>query len=138
VAIPTEFLQFAGSLLAILLIAWLVKRLGLGSAPNLADDAGAALAASEVVDGFTAVEITRDRAGKGALLRNAAGEIMLIKPHGSHFTGRVLSADASAMVAGHEIIITTGELRFGSVRLEIENATSWARLIDAIQDRDNA
>lgn len=137
-AIPTEALQFAGSLVAIIALAWLVKRLGLGSAPALKSGKDAYEAARQVQDDFDAIEIARDAEGRSALLRDTDGCIMLLKAHGVHFAGRILSKAASSKLHGSRITINTGEKRFGSVTLEIEDAASWAEAINGLSKADHA
>ncbi|XUU61640.1 hypothetical protein ACRAQ6_05045 [Erythrobacter sp. HA6-11] len=136
--IPDQALQFAGSLIAILVLAWLVKRLGLGKDPVLTDDNHAIAVATEVLDGFAAQEVARDADGTGALLRDAQGQIILLKPHGGHFAGRVLNSSASAKLSDNEIQITSGEKRFGDVHLIIDDAASWVEAINRLNSTSNA
>ncbi len=137
-AIPPQALQFVGSLVAILVLAWLVKRLGLGANPSLKHDVTARAVAAEVSDGFAALEIARDEGGAGALLRDAEGRIMLLKPHGVHFAGRILTASASAAHSGNTICISTGEKRFGDVQLTIDDAASWVEAIIRLDKEGDA
>ena len=136
--IPPQALQFVGSLVAILVLAWLVKRFGLGANPSLKDDAAARAVAAEVSDGFAALEVARDAGGAGALLRDAEGRIMLLKPHGVHFAGRILTASASATHSDNRISISTGEKRFGDVQLTIDDAASWVEAIIRLDKEGDA
>ncbi|NVE95124.1 hypothetical protein [Altererythrobacter lutimaris] len=136
--IPAETLQFAGSLVAILILAWLVKRLGLGRNPTLADDDHAKTVAAEVHDGFVAESVARDEKGEGALLRDARGRTMVLKPHGVHFAGRILTSSASATLSGSSLQIMSGEKRFGDVYLTIEDAAYWAEAINRLHEAGNA
>lgn len=137
-SLPPELLQFAGSLFAILVLAWLVKRFGLGQAPLLQSDTEAALVAAQVSDGFSAKAVARDASGRGALLRDGHGRIMLLKAHGVHFAGRILSSSASAQLDGSTLLVRSGERRFGDVTLTIGDASSWADAINALDSRGNA
>ena len=59
----SDLIQLAGSLVAVLFVAWLVKRMGLGADPRIADAAHAIRLADEAETGFGGVEVARDRAG---------------------------------------------------------------------------
>ena len=56
-----QALQFGGSLAAILLLAWLARRLGLGGDPRLRDPDEARRLSSEALDGFEAQDGEVDR-----------------------------------------------------------------------------
>lgn len=130
--------QTAGSLVAILALAGLAWWLKLGAAPRL-DSAGAvARAAGEVEDGFAPASIACDAEGASALARDAAGRIMVIKRHGNRFAGRVLGPDAAAWVAGGQLEVVPGEVRFGTVFLSIPDAEAWADAINRVEGRKDA
>ncbi|MFN3991025.1 MAG: hypothetical protein ACK4IS_12275 [Erythrobacter sp.] len=131
-SLPPLLIQTAGSLVAILALAGLARWLQLGGVPRLASNADVARAAGEVEDGFTPVEIACDAEGAGALVRDQDGRIMLIRRHGNRFAGRVLTASASACASGHAITINCGERRFGTTRLELDEAQAWAEAINAL------
>ncbi len=128
-------LQFGGSLVAIVLLAWLASALKLGGKPKLANHSEAARAAGEVADGFAPIESAIARDGAGALLKDAQGQIMLLKPHGVHFAGRILSEEASATTSDTMLIVDTGEARFGSVRLALDDADIWVAAINQLGRR---
>ena len=132
---PPALLQFLGSLAAILVLAALAWRLKLGPAPTLDTDEAAARAADEAVSGFDPVEIGRDAEGGGALLRDARGRILLLRPHGSHFAGRLLTSRASAWVDDKSLVVDTQEKRYGSARLSLEDPSAWMQAIEAIKNR---
>lgn len=136
--IPPQALQFAGSLIAILVLAWLVRRMGLGAKPKLVSDLDAIAAAAEVREGFTAIEVARDKEGRGALLRDAEGSIMLLKSHGVHVAGRILGPTAIACREGESLAVNSGERRFGTVHLAIANATSWEQAIHRLNRTGDA
>ena len=137
-AIPPQALQFAGSLLAILVLAWLVQRMGLGKTPLLDSDDDASRAAHEVSDSFVPAKIARDASGKGAVLQDTAGRIMVLKPHGVHFAGRILDHRATVALDGSRLIIDTGEARFGAVSLEISAPNAWVEAIDRLDTTHDA
>ena len=134
--LPPALLQFIASLMAILALAGVARWLRLGAAPRLVDENAARTAAEEVAPGFTPVAIAIDRQGRGAVLRDEVGRVMVLRQHGAHFVGRLLSPAASARYDGQTLTIDTAERRFGTARLEIADAPAWA---DAIaQLRGNA
>lgn len=130
--IPSLLLQTAGSLVAILLLAGLAWWLRLGGSPVLADDSALRRTASEVADGFEPVESAISQDHTAALLRDADGQIMVIKRHGNRFAGRILDARSLAHVRGDAVEITTEERRFGVTRLTIRDPGSWAAAINRL------
>ncbi|MCA0903592.1 hypothetical protein [Qipengyuania aquimaris] len=131
--IPPALLQFLGSLVAILALAGLAFALRLGPAPRLEDEQAARAAADEAVSGFDPVDIALDRGGAGALMRDAAGRILLLRQHGSHFAGRVLTGAAEVSLDGDALLIDTAEKRYGAARLEVSDPSAWMQAIEAIQ-----
>ena len=127
-----QLLTLAASLIAVLGLAGLALWLGLGRDPILASEAEAQCWANEVNDGFVAQQVALDRQGKGALLRNDAGDIMVLKPHGGHFAGRILAASASVRIAQGVLIVDCGEARFGQVQLNVSDSEVWANRINAL------
>jgi hypothetical protein len=129
-------LQTAGSLVAILALAGLAWWLKLGGTPRLASEADVARAANEVEDGFLPVTCACDAEGASALARDADGRIMLIRRHGNRFAGRVLNAQAKAVLQDEpgefNIIIDPGEARFGTVFLTIPSPDAWAGAINQV------
>lgn len=126
---PPALLQFLGSLLAILALAWIARWLRLGPAPKLRDEADARRIADQIVNGYVPVAVALDSEGKGALMRDADGRLLLIRPHGTHFAGRILTPGASARCEGEGLIIDSGERHFGSTRLVLPDPQGWARAI---------
>ena len=131
--LPPALLQFLGSLAAILVLAAVAWRLKLGPEPRLEDEKAACRAADEAVSGFEPVAIGLDREGRGALLRDAGGRILLLRPHGSHFAGRLLSDRADARIEDGVLFIDTAEKRYGSARLALADASAWMQAIEAIK-----
>ncbi|WP_379548748.1 hypothetical protein ACFCW2_06150 [Qipengyuania sp. DSG2-2] len=135
-------LQFGGSLLAILVLAWLTGKLGLGARPTLDSDEAVRLAAGQAEDGYEPVAIARDRHGIAALAQDARGGIMVLRPHGGHIAARILRAGATARILqdGDDIMLDVdcGERRFGTVVLAIEDANTWADAINRLSDADHA
>lgn len=135
-------LQLAGSLLAVLALAGLARWLGLGRSPLLASEEDARRAAQEAVDGFDPIRFGIDREGRAALLADAAGRILLLKQHGNFFAARLLGTSARAELAeapAHKLLIVhSGERRFGSAQLELDDAGAWAEAINRLNGAGHA
>ncbi|MCK0127063.1 hypothetical protein [Erythrobacter sp. F6033] len=136
--IHPQILIFAGSLIAILAITGLAKLLRLGGETAFCDEAEARRAAAEVEDGYEAVAVALDASGAGALLKDSSGRIMVIKPHGNQFAGRILTPDAMASISDERITVSTGEARFGDVDLTLANSAPWAEAINRLNSTDDA
>lgn len=120
-------LQAAGSLVSVLLVFLLVRALGLGHDVRIADAAEARALAEQARCGFEPVDVALDRARIGALLRNAAGEVMLIRRHGARFAARVLTSHAGARLDRGFLTLSSEDPHFGSVTLDLgEQAQVWA------------
>ena len=132
--LPPALLQFLGSLAAILVLAWLARAMKLGPDRTLDDAAAAQEAAEEAVSGFTAVETALDEWGRGALLRDAAGRILLLRPHGTHFAGRILTGAATARIEKDILVVDTAEKRYGAAHLRLAQPSAWMQAIAAIED----
>ncbi len=122
-----QLAQFGGSLLAILLLAWLAARLRLGDDVRIRDAAQARDLARAAVAGFEPADLALDRAGIGALLRDRQGRVMLLRRHGAHFAARMLDNHADARLDHNFLTIGSGEKTFGRVTLDLgEQAQIWA------------
>ncbi|AUX70739.1 hypothetical protein CHX26_01510 [Porphyrobacter sp. HT-58-2] len=134
--------QTAGSLVAILALAGLAWWMRLGPALPLANGDDVRRIAAEIQDGFAPVAIACDEEGAGALARDAQGRIMLIKPHGNRFAGRVLTSGASATLKDYpgefNIIIDSGERHFGRLALTLPEPEGWAEAINRLSELQHA
>ncbi|MBA4355266.1 MAG: hypothetical protein C0409_11300 [Novosphingobium sp.] len=120
-------LQLGGSLVAILLLGWLARKLRLGGDPRIAGEDHARALADEAVCGFDAQAIALDRAGIGALLRDSHDRVLLIRQHGSHFAAREITSHAGVRLDGRFLTIATADQRFGKVTLDLgDQAQVWA------------
>ena len=129
-----QALQFAGSLAAILLLAWLAGRLGLGGDPRLRDPEDARRLASEAVCGFEAQDVVLDRAGIGALLRDSAGRVMLLRRHGAHWVARLLDSHAAVRLDRTFMTIAVSDRTFGAITLDLgDRAQAWASSLRRIR-----
>ncbi|WP_261388760.1 hypothetical protein [Qipengyuania gaetbuli] len=131
--LPPALLQFLGSLVAILALAAIARAMKLGPERTLKSREEALEAAEEAVSGFSAVALALDADGRGALLRDALGRVLLLRPHGTHFAGRVLTAAARARLEGDALVIDTAEKRYGTARLRVDDADAWMQAIETIE-----
>lgn len=134
--VPPLILQTAGSLIAILALAGLSLWLKLGGTPLLDSEEAAHRAAQDVHDGFEAIESTCDAQGRAALACDAEGRIVLIKRHGNRFAGRVLGPGARARLKKElgetALEVDPGEVRFGTVFLQLPDPEAWANAINRV------
>lgn len=122
-----EAAKFGASLAAILMVAWLVAKLHLGTDVRLRSEADAKDLARDALCGFDPIDITLDRAGIGALMRDSAGRVMLLRRHGAQFVTRMLDSHANVRLDRNFLTIGTEDKQFGSVTLDLgENAQLWA------------
>jgi hypothetical protein len=128
-----KLLQFAGSLAAVAMLVLVAWRLKLGGEARIADEAEARELADNALCGFAPEAIALDRAGRGALLRDVAGRIMLLAPHGNRFVGRLLDGRARSHAEGERLTVTVGEARLAPTTLEVADAAAWSRAIEALE-----
>ena len=122
-----QLIQLGGSIVAVLFVAWLVKAMGLGADPRIADADHAIRLAEEAEAGFGGIEVARDRAGFAALVRNGEGRLLLVRAHGNHFAARPVDASVVARLDKHFLILTTPDRTFGAVTLQLgKDAGMWA------------
>ena len=120
-------IQLGVSLVAILAIAGLAVWLGLGGDVRLRDADEAREVARMTLCGSDAVDVVLDRAGIGALLRDARGRVMLLKRHGVHFAGRLVTDYRGVRLDQNFLTVATGDARFGAVTLDLgADAQTWA------------
>lgn len=122
-----ELVKLGASLAAILALAGFARLLKLGGDVRIRSEAEARALADALVCGFEATDIVLDRAGIGALLRDAQGRQLLIRRHGAAFAGRLLDRDMDARLDRNFLTIATSDRRFGSITLDLgEAAPVWA------------
>ncbi len=120
-------IQLGASLVAVLFVAWLVGKMGLGGDPRIADDAHAIRLAEEAEAGFRGVEVARDRAGFAAIVRNGEGRQLLVRAHGNHFAARPIDAAVEGRLDKDFLTLTMPERTFGAVTLHLgKDAGMWA------------
>lgn len=127
--LPPDLFRFAASLAAVLALAWLARRLGLGAEARVADETALRGELAGLFPGFEPVAVALDREGRGGLARDAAGRVALVRPHGAHCAGRLLPPGTHAHADGDTLTVDPGERRFGPVRLALDDAADWAARI---------
>ena len=122
-----DVIQLGGSLVAVLFVAWLVGRMGLGADPRIKDADHAIRLAEDAEAGFKGIEVARDRAGFAAIVRNAEGRMMLVRAHGNFFAARPVDAAVVGRLDKDFLTLTTPEKTFGAVTLQLgKDAGMWA------------
>jgi hypothetical protein len=122
-----QLAQLGTSLVAILALAWFCRKLRLGEDVRIAGEDHARQLAGEAICGFAPSELALDRAGIGALLRDAEGRVMLLRRHGAQFAARLLDSHAYARLDRNLLTIGTGEQTFGTITLDLgDQAQVWA------------
>ncbi len=127
--------QLAASLLAILALAGLARWLGLGGDARIASEDDARALAEEAVSGFDPADIAIDQAGLGALCRDGAGRVLLLRRHGSHWASRLLDSHIRCGLDGGQLTLATGDRRFGSVTFDLgDKAAIWEASLRRLRD----
>jgi hypothetical protein len=122
-----ELAKLGASIIAILLLAWAAKRLGLGGDVRIRDEAHARELAEEAICGFDPVDIILDKARIAALMKDAQGRHLLIRRHGAQFAARLLDRHSDSRLDQNFLTIGTGEKTFGKITLNLgAEAQYWA------------
>lgn len=122
-----EIAKLAGSIVAILFLAWLARRMGLGGDVRIRDEAHARMLAEEAICGFEPVSVVLDKAKVAALLKDASGRHMLIRRHGAQWAARILDGHSTTRLDQNFLTIGTAEKTFGKVTLNLGgDAQNWA------------
>lgn len=122
-----ELIQMVASLFAILALAWIALKLGLGGDSRIRDEAHLRELAEEALYGFEPMEIAIDRAGVAALARDADGRVMLLRRHGAHFASRLLDEHTHVRHDRQFLVVGTSDRRFGEITLDLgDSAATWA------------
>lgn len=119
--------KLAGSIAAILFLAWFARWLKLGGDVRIRSEEQARAIADQVVCGFDPVDIAIDKAGIGALMRDERGRHLLVRRHGAQFAGRLLDHHSDSRLDQNFLTVGTGEKTFGKVTLNLgPQAQKWA------------
>jgi hypothetical protein len=125
--VTAELFKLAGSIAAIVFIAWLARFWKLGGDVRIDSEEQAREIARETLCGFEPVEIAIDKAGIAALMRDADGRHLLVRRHGVQWAGRLLDHHNEARLNHNFLTIGTGEKTFGPVTLNLgAQAPHWA------------
>ncbi len=128
-------IQAAISLVLIIGLYYLARAMQLGGDVRIRDEAHARELADAAITGFAAQDIALDRARIGALLRDAAGRVMVVRRHGSHFAARLLPDHAGVRLDRQFLTLTAGEPNFGTITLELgPEAQAWAASLRRLRD----
>jgi hypothetical protein len=121
----------AGSLVAVLLLAWTAKAMGLGGDVRLTRDHALRIAGEE---GFQLANVIIDRAGIAGIARDRDGRHMLIRRHGVNFVTRIIRAPLDARLDQKLLTLGTGEPAFGRITLDLgDQAAVWAAGLRAVR-----
>lgn len=122
--------KLGASLVAILALAGFAKWLGLGGRPRIATAPDAQRVADMIVPGYAPIEIGIDRAGAAALMRDGDGRLLLVRPHGVAFVGRLLDRSTQVDQDQDVLTITPDDPFFGATKIDLgPQATSWAKVL---------
>jgi hypothetical protein len=120
-------IKLGGSLAAVLALAWVAQLMKLGGDVRIRDADHARAMAFDALYGFTASDVIVDRAGYGALLKDANGRHALIRKHGAHFVSRLITPQAEGRLDHHFLTISLAEPDFAPVTLNLgPKAQYWA------------
>lgn len=118
-ALAPELLPLIGSLIAILLLARTARWMGLGTEyRRIRDEDHAIRLAEEAECGFDGIAADVDAAGYGAIVRNAAGSMMLVRIHGNRYVARRLDRSFTTRLDRNRLHLVSSEPTFGSVDLD--------------------
>ncbi len=119
--------QLGASLVAVLALAWLARWFELGGDVRIESEAHARQIAFEALYGFYAVDVTIDRAGYSALLKDVQNQHALIIKLGSGFAVRQLKQPFTARLDQQFLTIDLDEPGVEPVTLNLgEEAQYWA------------
>ncbi|MEP7348328.1 MAG: hypothetical protein ABI668_00065 [Sphingorhabdus sp.] len=122
-----ELVKLAASVIAILALAYFAYWLQLGGDLRIRDEDHARRLADEIIFGFEPVDIVLDRAGIGALMRDAKGRHLLVRRHGAQFAGRLLDRHSESRLDHNFLTVGTGDKSFGKITLNLgKDAQYWA------------
>ena len=120
-----------GGIAVIVALAWFL----FARAPREPLSEAEAMAAAEHdLPRFRAVRAVCGKAARGALVKGADGRIALLKPHGDHFSARLIGSGAQARQDDEFLIVRLPEAMFAEARLDLgEAAGEWLQMIEEAQ-----
>lgn len=127
--------QAVVSLLLMVALYGLARLLKLGGDARIADAAHAADLARAALPGFEPVEISLDRARIGALVRDEAGRVVLVRRHGARFVGKQLTSHHGIRLDRTMLTLETGDPGFGTLTIDLgAQAQVWAASLRRLGD----
>lgn len=127
---PDQLLQFGGSLMAVAMLVWLVRKLELGPDIAIRDAGEARRLAREADHSFQPAEVALDDSGHAALVADQGGRTMLLRVHGTHHAARILGSGAAVSSREGRLTIDPADRQFGTVTLHLgADAELWERRI---------
>jgi hypothetical protein len=122
-----ELAKLGISIIAILMLAWTARRMGLGGDVRIRDEDHARALADEAICGFEPVDIILDRARIAALMKDASGRHLLLRRHGAQFVARLLDRHSESRLDQYFLTIGTSDKSFGKTTLNLgPEAQYWA------------
>jgi hypothetical protein len=122
-----EAAKLTASFFAILLLAWVALRLGLGGDVRIRDEDHAASLAQDAVFGFAPTAIALDKARIAAVLKDKDDRHILVRRHGAHFAARLLDRHSACSLDLQFLTIATSDTSFGATTLNLgDQAQYWA------------
>lgn len=135
-------IETLGSLVAVLVLYRLAIALKLGGDLRIRDVDHARRLANEAIEGFTARDVALDRARIGALVRNGAGQVLLIRRHGARFVALALGNHEGIRLDRQFLTLPSGDRQLGPITLDLgPDAQIWAASLRRLGERrgsDNA
>jgi hypothetical protein len=120
-------IKLAGSLLAVIALAWLAKLLNLGGDARIKNEADAMRLAFEGAYGFRGVDAAVDRAGYSALIKDDRNRHLLIFRKGNKFVSRLVTPPIEGRLDQKLLTIDLGEPDTDMITLNLGEKTQyWA------------
>jgi hypothetical protein len=129
---PDFLQQFAGSLLAVIVLVLIAARLGFRDQPRLRNAEHAREIARVALGGIEPAKVGLDRQGHAALLRTATGRFCLLSPHGAHFVCKDLGGNVRAQAHEQFLTVRCADGKARGFVLDLgDSAAEWAAAIAA-------
>jgi hypothetical protein len=126
-ALIAEIAKLVGSLVAVLLLGWIAKWMGLGGEIRIRDEDHAKQLAFEGQNSFIGVDAVVDLGGYSALVRDADGRHVVIALLGNHFVTRMIRPPIEGRLNQKLLTIELQDPDFEPVTLNLgEQAQFWA------------
>lgn len=118
-------IQFAASLVAVAAMVLVVHLAGFSRSARLLSEQEARDIAQLAPGGFCAVRIALDKSGRGAIAADAAGRLVLLRPHGAHFVPEAV--EPAAVRCDGDALLVDSQVQ-PAIQLAIgPDAVNWAQ-----------